>query len=356
MYWEVLKLPEPKKKLNETSEQSLSRWVDVAGEEDVEDAAPTYEPNPAAETRDVLFYPEIPGDFQLRDKWYMKKRRVPIVPAPQNTPMPDKQPDDEAKARIYSVYMRPWTLDHSIANQDVPHVAMLGVISGATLASEGFNSDGINGAHGSVPGETHLKRRRICGKQRPPEAWSLYLNSRNPDPKCETVVRPRSYAAAWSRYVRGNIVTEHSAKIIKQFMAANCGKGGRRDDDDKQVEGDADEDGRRIFEENQIPLERVHAILDRMSSQDGEAKLSARDKVLKRPSTPEAVAGAEDEADVDNLLRQSESVSDAMKTTAMLWSRRAQPWPETAIDRSVSVIQTAVECAMDTNTLYLSEL
>ena len=37
-----------------------------------------------------------------------------MVPAPTNTPMPDRQPSRELKSRLFSIYLRPWTLDHAV--------------------------------------------------------------------------------------------------------------------------------------------------------------------------------------------------------------------------------------------------
>eukprot|EP00973_Karenia_brevis_P070771 9836961-Karenia_brevis.AAC.1 len=59
----------------------------------------------------------------------MKKRMKPMVPAPHNSPMPDTQNGREAASRLYSIYMRPWTLNQSIATADVPHISMLDTIS-----------------------------------------------------------------------------------------------------------------------------------------------------------------------------------------------------------------------------------
>jgi len=94
MFWECLKLPE--------------------GGQNIE-----------AETDGILFFPDIPGDVQLRSLWYMRRRRRPMVPAPSNTPMPDNANDAEGKARLFSVYLRPWTLDRRIATTEVPHIADL---------------------------------------------------------------------------------------------------------------------------------------------------------------------------------------------------------------------------------------
>ena len=91
MWWEVLRLPPPPKN---DSVDALSRWVDL--EDDLaEDDDQEFEPNPTAEHKHLLFFPDIEGPLQLRRIWYMKRRGKPMVPAPENTPMPDKQPDSE---------------------------------------------------------------------------------------------------------------------------------------------------------------------------------------------------------------------------------------------------------------------
>ena len=138
----------------------------------------------------------------------MVRRHRPMVPAPENTPMPDKQKDLEAASRLYSLYMRPWTLDHEQANSEVLHVTNLNQIPNKPTTGSG-GSTLLSDAHeGGATEASPSKRRRITSKQgddaMPPQV--------------------RSYAAAWSWYVRGNIVSEHAARLIKQFMAACCGK------------------------------------------------------------------------------------------------------------------------------------
>ena len=79
-----------------------------------------FEPVPAMETRTLLFFPEIPGDMQLRDKWYMVKRKRFPVPSPHCTILPHRQKIAEARAKVLSVYLRPWTLDAEEATEQVP--------------------------------------------------------------------------------------------------------------------------------------------------------------------------------------------------------------------------------------------
>ena len=94
------------------------------------DGETQYDVNPLAESRDVVFFPELVDGPQLRRHWYMRRRRRPMVPAPSHTPLPDKQPDGEGKAKLFSLYMRPWVLDRRFATADVPHLADLDLVPG----------------------------------------------------------------------------------------------------------------------------------------------------------------------------------------------------------------------------------
>jgi len=88
-----------------------------------------YGPNAAAEDDDVIFFSsEIPGPSPLHRRWYLRRRRRPMVPAPANTPLPESQKDAEKKARLYSLYMRPWTLMPKWSTPQVPLLADLDVV------------------------------------------------------------------------------------------------------------------------------------------------------------------------------------------------------------------------------------
>ena len=172
-----------------------------------------------------------------------------MVPAPSNTPMPDKQRNAEAKARLYSVYLRPWTLHNDTATPEVPHITNLDELTacremGEATAGAATAHSGGSTLERSMEADAEHRRKRLRGKQKPNES----------EPSI------RSFASAWSWYVRGHIVSEHAARIIKQFMAACCGKASKDAD-----EFDGDDDGRqrcREMPDNTLPLARVHAILD----------------------------------------------------------------------------------------------
>ena len=103
MLWECLPLPQPKKG-NHADKDKPSLSVHIGEEGD-------FGPNPAAESKEVIFFPEgIPGPHKLRSRWYLRRRRRPMVPRPTNTRMPDQEKDAERRSKLYSLYLRPWTL------------------------------------------------------------------------------------------------------------------------------------------------------------------------------------------------------------------------------------------------------
>ena len=97
------------------------------------EAALEWSVNPAAEKYfrdnggDILFYPVRKwGHTDLRQIFYMERRRRPMVPAPQSCPMPDKQVDSERRDRLYLIYLKPWVLDRKWAiAEKVPHLRHL---------------------------------------------------------------------------------------------------------------------------------------------------------------------------------------------------------------------------------------
>ena len=279
----------------------------------------------AAEKRELLFYPQIPGDVQLRTLWYMQHRRRPMTPAPCNTPMPDKQKDAEQKARCYSTYLRPWTLDPSIATSEVPYIANLDVVmlddAGPCPAqrTEGGKASDEHPKAGVGPCPAQSEKATTASQGSPNKR--VRLRSKTVD---ETQPQ-RSYAMAWSTYIRGNVVTRHAARLITQFMAACCGTTKNHDNEDEPDEGPGKHHN---IPDNTLPLERVHNILDRMSAMESRAPKA---KTRKRSEEEEEEKKEVEEDDFEaasRALQQSEVVSTAMQMTARLWSRTAQQWPD----------------------------
>jgi hypothetical protein len=97
--------------------------------------------------------------------------------------MPDSKQDVEDKAKLYSVYLRPWVLDRSLATPEVPHISDLDVLPDTVPLRKR-----VRGTSTGIPGAT------------------------------------RSYELSWRWYIRGHVVSQHAARLIVQFMAACCGK------------------------------------------------------------------------------------------------------------------------------------
>jgi hypothetical protein len=217
-----------------------------------------------------------------------------MVPAPAHSPMPEKQALFENRAKLFSVYMRPWVLDPAMATEEVPHISNLNFVGmAAPVQTEGIKSE---------------PKRRLRHKQVCPNSYRTAQEL------------PRSFQDAWRGYIRGNVVSCHSKRLIVQFLAASCGKA-------KQVE-QADEDSGRMertheLPNNELPLQRVHAILDKMSA--------ARDSSRADEQTPRDET-LEPEDLLDAKADQSQNVNDAMQLTAKLWARDASVRPACGID------------------------
>ena len=138
MHWEVMPLPKPKQ-TSTKADTAISRWQQKKPPKkrnSADEASDDYEPNPMCRlaTKDVsaaiVFFEAIPGEAQLRNRWHMRRRLRPMVPAPNSTPMPDKQQDKDLKARLFALYLRPWVLEPKCASvsQGIPHLGDLNIV------------------------------------------------------------------------------------------------------------------------------------------------------------------------------------------------------------------------------------
>ena len=56
----------------------------------------------------------------LRHSWVLVRRKQPCVPCPENTPLPNSKMTAEQRSKIFSVYLRAWTMAPSDATAEVP--------------------------------------------------------------------------------------------------------------------------------------------------------------------------------------------------------------------------------------------
>ena len=63
---------------------------------------------------------------QWRHTWLLIRRQRPMIPCPQQCPLPSKRMSKNTRAKLCSVYLRPWTLGTNVATDTVPHLKDLG--------------------------------------------------------------------------------------------------------------------------------------------------------------------------------------------------------------------------------------
>ena len=172
----------------------------------------------------------------FRAEWVLRRCARPLVLAPTSTPLPSKNHSKEQRARICSVYWRPWVLHHAWASQEVPHITQLN-----RTWRDVANPEAIWYA---IPG----KRRRCKSTTAT---------------RCELV----GFRGAWKSYVRGNIVSESAALLIRNFLTACIAYTGQEDEDD------AEKTDSKAFICSQMPLSvnNVHSIIDGMRQKEHEA-------------------------------------------------------------------------------------
>ena len=106
----------------------------------------------------------------------MRKER-PEVPAPSHTPLLRKDMSETQRARILSIYLRPWTLVQQHASLHVPHLLDLDVVLSPALLQL----------------RRHRRKKRRCIETR------------------------RCMAEAWKDYAQGHIVSKHALRLIRNF-------------------------------------------------------------------------------------------------------------------------------------------
>lgn len=65
------------------------------------------------------------GYQKFRHSWILIKRNRPVVPCPENTPMPNRKQSKHLRAKLFSIYLRPWTLWPEECDCDVPYITDL---------------------------------------------------------------------------------------------------------------------------------------------------------------------------------------------------------------------------------------
>ena len=162
---------------------------------------------------------------------------------------------DEEKARLCSLFWRPWTLCEDFSQ--TPHVP-------------------------------HLLQLRLY----PEPIVRHRMRAKSKATAEETMP---SWAGSWSRYIRGNVVSEHAARLIRRFLsltlARSSYKGQDSDDDAESGKEDMEGDGAEAVKLN---LDETHRILRLKEDCEDDSKQKDGkqiDKLARTTSTVRARYG-----------------------------------------------------------------
>ena len=122
----------------------------------------------------------------------------------------------EDRGKILSIYLRPWVLRWRYRSPFVPHITDLWRV------------------------DSFLHR----------------LNRKTPE---REPVAPLGFASAWRYYIRGHVVSDHAAKLIRNFLVNCAGRGTKEKNNEDEGDMDKFEDSLHI----ESSLEMVHTVLAR---------------------------------------------------------------------------------------------
>ena len=158
--------------------------------------------------RDEIANPTFREQYsRFRNSWVLVMRNRPVVPCPENTPLPSRKSTKDYRAKLCSVYLRPWTLIPEQATVEVPRLQDLHLTKAQweSLASAA-----------QVAGQ---RKRRISQKSQPKP--STEASSSTDQTSCRT---------AWKDYLTR--IPPTSEKQIKNFILACMAEGRNYDDDE----------------------------------------------------------------------------------------------------------------------------
>ena len=142
----------------------------------------------------------------------------------------------------------------------------------------------------------------------------------------------RCHEESWRWYIRGNVVSHHSQRLIVQFMSACCGRSardttGERDEEDASLRSS-------MIPENDLSLIRVHSIIDKMSEKkDEKATSKAKSKVIDFIDDAEMLEDEPKDPGISTLVRE------ALIATGVLWPR---------VNADKKIICESVDCRNST--------
>jgi len=149
----------------------------------------------------------------FRNRWVMVRHCRPMVPIFAHSRLPRPSLAADENARLCSVYLRPWTLNKRDVGEHVPHLLQLA----------------------QPPAIATVVGRRLRAKTSP----SLVDPALMSDAPSVCGQQTPSWSAAWKWYIHGNVVSDHAARIITNFLTSTLAQTAVQDD---STEDDRDDD------------------------------------------------------------------------------------------------------------------
>ena len=164
--------------------------------------------------KDFSGYPDViafPADDKalstFRNRWVMVRHRRPMVPIFARSRLPRPGLAAEENARLCSVYLRPWTLNKRDAGDHVPHLLQLAQLP-------------------QLPTTRTVVGRRL---RRKTDSGLVNFTSTSDVPIGDGL-QAASWSEAWKWYVHGNVVSDHAARIITNFLTSTLARTAEQDD------------------------------------------------------------------------------------------------------------------------------
>ena len=110
----------------------MTRWVKAVQEDELPSPGVHYVINDAFFENHADYVP-YPATTTLRTafrhQWVMRRNNRPLVPQLDSAPMPNREATAIGRAKLLSVYLRPWVLDPADASDAVVHISALDIVS-----------------------------------------------------------------------------------------------------------------------------------------------------------------------------------------------------------------------------------
>ena len=170
------------------------------------------EPTDVGASQTYFTFPLEPKDTYafFRHAWVLVRKPRPEVPVLEGIGMPRASGNPTYNAKYCSTFFRPWCLVGGSA--EVPHLGLLG------CAQETLQ-------HFYTVGVKNPKRRR--------------MSTKGPDRKINSsIAGALNFHCAWEEYIRGNVVSQNSVRLIKSFLMNTIAATHYEDDIEAQSEAD----------------------------------------------------------------------------------------------------------------------